>query len=191
MTTDHAVLDGLRAKARADFERRLADTSRALAGYLTSKPAGGPRFDVRELVREILGLDGAELHALLGRVAPGVGADGLEGLEAVRSFVGNYLLDDSVCKVVPEPDTEPLDDDPFFSTTLAFLAAERGATLESARAGALAAMRERERPLVVVPADETDVPATASDVLVALRHNRAIAEKRSAAFEEDWAPRVP
>src|SRR5690349_10280799 len=97
MTTPISIMSRFEAAAAADYQSRLQEVKRTAFGYLTRVP---PReeFDVRELFRVLCLIDGQERYVLLNRVMPN--SDGprtLEGMEALCSFVGNYMCDDGEC----------------------------------------------------------------------------------------------
>ncbi len=186
--TPISLISRFESAARKDFESRLAEVRREYLGYLATVPVGGDRFDVRELAAELMTMPDTERYTLLRHVISDTdGPKSLEGMEALRSFIGGYMLDDSECVVVPEPDPKNLDDDPYFSTSLSFLRSDPdndGLSDEQVRALALEDYAARARPLVVVPAWADDRAARAEDVMAAIRHNREMEARREAAYAE-------
>lgn len=179
------LLYRFRQTARDDFERRMARVCTDYADYLDNPTRRGARHDIREIAATLMEMTQDERFVLLRRVIHDAsGPKTLEGMEALSSFVGNYLLDDSACKVVREPDAEDLDDDPSFTTTLGLLRGEGlGVDEATLRIMAVEAYRERDRPLVVVPAGD-EAKAGPFELLAAIEHNRAMEARRRQAFED-------
>lgn len=177
------ILYGFAVEARNNFETRLEKVSKTYLGYLEAPSRAGDRFDVRELAEELIKMTELERYVLLHRVIHDVtGSSSLEGMEALTSFIGNYMLDDSTCKVVKEPNAENPYDDPYFTTALDLAEAD-GLDESAALDKALAMYEDRDRPLVVVPAGD-DTPAGPFEILAAIEHNRALEAKRKQAFDE-------
>lgn len=172
-----------RDQAGQDFERRMAKVCTTYVDYLDNPTRRGSRHDVREISAELMTMSEDERYVLLHRVMGDTsGPKTLEGMEALSSFVGNYLLDDSTCKVVKEPNAKNPYDDPYFTSALD-LAAGDGLDESAALDKALAMYEDRDRPLVVVPAGD-DTPAGPFELLAAIEHNRALESKRKQAFDE-------
>lgn len=178
------LLYRFRETARADFERRMAKVCVDYVDYLDNPTLTGSRHDVREIAATLAGMTEDELFVLLRRVIHDTsGSKSLEGMEALSSFIGNYMLDDSACKVVKEPNAENPYDDLYFTTALD-LAKGDGLDESAALDRALAMYEERDRPLVVVEAGD-DARAGPFELLAAIEHNRALESKRKQAFDED------
>lgn len=180
MTTPISIVSRFEGDAAADYQRRLQEVKRVALRYLTEVP---PRqeFDVRELFRVLCLIDSQERHVLLNRVMHNSdGPKTLEGMEALCSFVGNYMCDDGECLVVPEPH-DP-ENDAYFSATLDRLRHQEGnegLSEDELHAKAMEEYLDRERPLVVVPKmTDEGRPARAGEVLAAILHNRAMEERR-------------
>lgn len=190
--TPISLMSRFESGARKDFEARLAEVRREYMRYLATVPAGGDRFDVRELAAELMTMPDMERFTLLRHVVPNTdGPKTLEGLEALRSFIANYMLDDSECIVVPEPDAKDLVEDPYFTASLdsrRFDPDNEGLSDEQIRALALEDYAARERPMVVVQAWVDNRAARAEDLMVAIRHNREMEARRDAAYAEFAEP---
>lgn len=177
------ILYGFAFEARNNFETRLEKVSQTYLGYLENPSRTGDRFDVRELAEALIKMTEQDRYVLLRHVIHDVtGPSSLEGMEALTSFIGNYMLDDSTCKVVKEPNAENPYDDPYFTTALDLAEAD-GLDESAALDKALAMYEDRDRPLVVVPAGD-DTPAGPFELLAAIEHNRALEAKRKQAFDE-------
>lgn len=177
------LLYPFRERAREDFEKRMAQVCTTYADYLDNPTRRGSRHDVREISAELMAMSEDERYVLLHRVMDDTsGPKTLEGMEALASFVGNYMLDDSTCKVVKEPNAENPYDDPYFTTALDLAEAD-GLDESAALDKALAMYEDRDRPLVVVPAGD-DTPAGPFELLAAIEHNRALEAKRKQGFDE-------
>jgi len=184
--TPISIMSRFETEARDDFQRRLDKVKRTAFEYLTHAHQD-PRFDVRELFRALCLMSDQERYVLLDKVIHN--SDGpatLEGMEALCSFVGNYMLDDGLCVVVLEPH-DP-ENDPYFQALAAQIghgAVEEGLTEAQAHRRAMEIYLERDRPMVVLPRMTDDGPgARAPEVLAAIRHNRALEERRRQAYAE-------
>jgi len=192
--TPIALMSLFENSARKDFERRLQQVR---GGYfrLLSESRSEPSLDMRELSAELMTMPDGERYTLLHRIMPNTdGPVTLEGMEALQSFVVNFMLDDGECMVVPEPDAEDLDEDPRFTTILSLVRGDEdneGLDEAALRSKALTAYAERERPLVVIPANADNRSAGPADLLAAIGHNRAIEERRRADYEAFMADEEP
>jgi hypothetical protein len=173
--------------ARADFERRLSEVSGQMHVLLTRVPEGGAEFDARTVTRMLLSITEDERYFLLNRMIGNTsGPKTLEGMEELRSFIANYLLDDSECLVVPEPD-EPASDFRYdtIRNSVGFQEGNEHLGQTELDALALAEYMRRDKGMVVTrkPTDEGRC-ARSAEVVEAIRFNRERENARTRGYIE-------
>ncbi len=192
--TPIALISRFESDARRNFEARIVEVRRRTLELLTRAATQNPEFDAREATRLLMTITSQERYTLLHRVLPNIdGPETLEGLEALRSFIANYLLDDSECMVVPEP--FDLETDVGYTTYRSVRELDEdceGLDAAAVEAKVRAEYEARDKPLVVVPHVEGVARvARAAEVVHAIRHNRAMENRRTAAYQEMYGEDDP
>jgi hypothetical protein len=165
-TIEHAL--------RTDFEKRL-DAVRAKIADLLSHEAS------RDVLAALMGLDDHGRHTLLRHVVSDLsGPTTINGLEELAYFVSYYALDDGEVLVVPDVDPE-VDD-----VGVAAIMANYAGTEDSPHE-ALAAWRNRERPVTLVRSDESAPAARGPEIVEAIRFNLDFERRDQAARDASYA----
>jgi hypothetical protein len=174
-------------RANAEHARRLAKIQCRLVDVMADEQVG-------RALKAMIAMDGMHRHRLFGNVLWNTeGARSIDGMEAILSFVENYLLDDSFCHAVSYVPTEEIQAiyRKNFVTTAEWTAEEEGVFADWLACEA--------RWFMLVPGEDQDGRRlTACEILEVILHNETLhdedetrREREMVEFLDDNEPSVP
>ena len=95
MVSADSFFSAFAERAAAEHALRLDRIEKRIASFMADEPTS-------EALKAMIGMDRMHRYYMFGNVLSNTdGATSIDGMEAILSFIGNYLLDDSYCHAVP------------------------------------------------------------------------------------------